>query len=127
MTVEILHTEKAPAAIGPYSQATVHDGKIYTSGQIPLGLDGKVVSDAIEEQAHQVLKNLSAVLEKGGSDLNSVIKTTVFLTDLGQFATVNEIYGQYFKDHHPARSTVQVAALPLGVQVEIEAVAVVKK
>jgi len=121
---EIVQTSDAPAAVGPYSQAIKLGDILYTSGQIPLDpKSGEVVSNKIEEQAEQVLKNLGAVLREAGLDYASVVKTTIFLTDLGAFKAVNEIYAKYFGDSLPARSTVQVAALPLGVQIEIEAVA----
>lgn len=123
MPLNTVKTNLAPAAIGPYSQAVIVDGKIYTSGQIPLNCDGQLVEGGIEAQTHQVFKNLQAVLAEGASDLNKVIKTTVFVQDLADFQTVNTIYAEYFGEHAPARSTIQVAALPLGSLIEIEAVA----
>lgn len=126
MTIESVSTNRAPAAIGPYSQATLVDGRIYTSGQIPLDLYGKMVDGGIEAQTHQVFANLIAVLEEAGSGLDRVIKTTVFVQDLMDFQTVNAIYAEHFGGHKPARSTVQVAALPLGCLVEIEAIALVR-
>lgn len=118
-------TGDAPAAIGPYAQATVANGFVFTAGQIPLDPEtGEVVSGGIAEQTDRVMKNLAAVLEAAGSSLSNVVKTTCFLTDLGDFAAFNEVYGQYFGDTRPARSTVQVAALPRGVNVEVECVAV---
>ncbi|WP_442955854.1 RidA family protein [Paenibacillus sp. y28] len=126
MAIEIVSTQKAPAAIGPYSQATALGNLLFTSGQIPLGTDGQLVSGGIEEQTHQVFRNLTAVLEAGGSGLDQVLKATVFLKDMNQFAAVNAIYAEYFGDHKPARSTVEVARLPKDVLVEIELIALRK-
>ncbi|MEM6823211.1 MAG: RidA family protein [Verrucomicrobiota bacterium] len=127
MKREEISTTKAPAAIGPYSQAVATDQMLYTAGQIPLKPDtGELVGEGIEEQTRQVLKNLKEVLFAGGADFDSVVKTTIFLTDLGQFAVVNGIYKEFFGKTKPARSTIQVSALPKGAQVEIEAVALVK-
>ncbi len=123
MTIQYVSTSKAPAAIGPYSQAVRQGNHIFSSGQIPLNLDGKIVSGGIEAQTRRVLDNLSAILAAEKVGLANVIKTTVFLTDLADFATMNTIYGEYFGQHKPARSTIQVAALPLGSLLEIEAVA----
>lgn len=123
-TLETIKTDGAPAAIGPYSQGIKGGGLLFTAGQIPLDpATMKPVSGGIREQSEQVMKNLAAVLEAGGSRLDRVVKTTCFLTDLGNFATFNEIYGKAFGDNAPARSTVQVAALPMGVLVEVECVA----
>lgn len=124
--LEKIYTDQAPAAIGPYSQAIKIENTLYTSGQIPVDpTNGKVISTKITEQAQQVMKNLQAVLEEGGSNLNSVIKTTCFLTDMADFAAFNEVYGSYFGDHKPARSCVAVKELPLNVRVEVEAIAVI--
>ena len=124
--LEKIYTDQAPAAIGPYSQAIKIENTLYTSGQIPVDpTNGKVISTEITEQAQQVMKNLQAVLEEGGSNLNSVIKTTCFLTDMTDFAAFNEVYGSYFGDHKPARSCVAVKELPLNVRVEVEAIAVI--
>ncbi len=128
MTVnrEIISTSHAPAAVGPYSQAVRVAGFIHTAGQIPLVPEtGKMVEGDIEAQTKQVMQNLSSVLEAGNSSLSNIVKTTIFVTDLADFAKINKVYGSYFTDAPPARSTVQVAALPLGAKVEIEAVAVV--
>ncbi|NOU98325.1 deaminase [Paenibacillus sp. LMG 31456] len=125
MALDIIATKQAPAAIGPYSQAVRFGELLFTSGQIPLGLDGQVVDGGIEEQTHQVFRNLKAVLEAGGSSFNRVIKATVFIKDMNQFAQVNQIYADYFGDHKPARSTVEVARLPRDVFVEIELIATV--
>ncbi|MBE6893537.1 MAG: RidA family protein [Ruminococcaceae bacterium] len=117
-----IHTEKAPAAIGPYSQAIDVGEMIFTSGQIPVAPDGSV-SDDISEQTRQALLNLKAVVEAGGSSFDKVIKTTVFITDMAQFGAINAVYSEFFTEPYPARSCVQVAALPKGVSIEIEAVA----
>jgi 2-iminobutanoate/2-iminopropanoate deaminase len=114
----------APAAIGPYSQAIRANGWVFVSGQIPLDPEtGQIVAGGIGAQADRALRSLQAVLEASGSGLARVVKTTIYLTDLGDFAEVNEIYGRFFPQAPPARATVQVAALPRGVGVEIEAVA----
>ena len=117
-----IHTDLAPAAIGPYSQGIDIGSLVYTSGQIPVAPDGTVSAD-ISQQTQQALINLKAVLEASGSSLDKVIKTTVFITDMTQFGAINEVYAQYFRQPYPARSCVQVAALPKGVGIEIEAVA----
>jgi len=122
---EVIHSDDAPRAIGPYSQAIRAGNMLFCSGQI--GLDpraGKLVSDAVADQARQVMLNLRAVLEAAGAGLERVAKTTIYLTDLADFQVVNEVYGSFFASQPPARATVQVAALPLGSRVEIEAVAV---
>lgn len=121
----VVQTDQAPRAVGPYSQAIVADGFVFTSGQIPLSPStGKLVEGDIGEQAHQVMRNLQAVLLAAGSDLSRAVKTTVFLADINDFKVVNEIYAGYFTGAvPPARSTVQVAALPLGARIEIELVA----
>lgn len=122
---EIIATAKAPVAIGPYSQAVQIGDLIYTAGQIPLVPEtGKLVEGGIEEQTRQVMQNLAHVLEAAGSSLNQVVKSTIFVTNLADFAVINQVYGSFFAENPPARSTVQVAALPLGAQVEIEMVAV---
>lgn len=118
-----IQTDKAPQAIGPYSQAIQMVDLVYTSGQIPLRPDGTMVEGDIEVQTKQVMENLTAVLEASDSSLTKVVKTTIFLTNLGDFDKVNAVYGQYFSEHQPARSCVQVAALPKGARIEIEAVA----
>ncbi|KAL8287379.1 hypothetical protein RQP46_003831 [Phenoliferia psychrophenolica] len=121
-------TENAPSAIGPYSQAIKTDSLIFLSGCIPLDpATMKVVDGGVEEQTTQALKNLSAVVEAAGSDLSKVVKTTVFLQSLGDFAKVNAIYAAHFAPYKPARSCVEVAKLPLGVLVEIEAIATYTK
>ncbi|MDR3248709.1 MAG: RidA family protein [Treponema sp.] len=118
-----IQTNKAPAAIGPYSQAISTGGLLFTSGQIPLSPEsGEVVGTTINEQTEQVLQNLKAVLEEGGSSFARVLKTTCFLSDMGNFAAFNEVYAKYFTEK-PARSTVAVKQLPRNVLVEVEAVA----
>jgi 2-iminobutanoate/2-iminopropanoate deaminase len=119
-------TEAAPAAIGPYSQAIVYNGIAYLSGQIPLDpKTGQIVEGGIEEQTVRVMENLSAVLEACGSNLAMVLKTTIYVKDLNDFAKVNEVYGRYFHTNPPARATVEVARLPRDAKVEIEAIAAV--
>ena len=123
MTRTPINTDNAPAAIGTYSQAIRHGDTVYISGQIPVDpATGKVVSDDIEAQIEQVFKNLAAVAAAAGSDLDRALKVTVFLTDLTHFAKVNETMARYFGEPYPARAAVQVAGLPLGVQVEADAV-----
>jgi 2-iminobutanoate/2-iminopropanoate deaminase len=123
---EIISTEKAPGAIGPYSQAIKAGGMVYCSGQIPIDpITGEFVSNEIAEQTEQVLKNLSAVLEAAGTSLGNVVKTTVFLADMSDFAVMNEVYGRYFSENKPARATVQAARLPRDAKVEIECIAAV--
>ena len=122
----IIATEKAPAAMGPYSQATATGNLVFTAGQIPLDPEsGQLVKGDIEAQTHRVLKNIVALLQEAGSSLATVIKTTVFMTDLANFKRMNTVYAEYFASEPPARSTVQVAALPLGAQIEIECVALI--
>jgi 2-iminobutanoate/2-iminopropanoate deaminase len=124
MSVQILATDGAPAAIGPYSQATIAGGFLFTAGQIPLDpTSGEIVAGEIEEQTRQVLANLAAVLKKAGCDWSDVVKTTVFLLDMADFPRFNEIYAAVLGSARPARSTVQVAALPRGVGVEVELIA----
>lgn len=124
-TKSIIETSKAPAAIGPYSQAIEVNGMIYTSGTIPLDPQTmEIVGDSIEAQTERVMESLKALLEDAGSGLDRVVKTTCFLDDLGNFAAFNEIYARYFGDSKPARSTVEVAGLPKAVKVEVEAVAI---
>jgi 2-iminobutanoate/2-iminopropanoate deaminase len=120
--LDIIATTEAPAAIGPYSQAVRFGNLLFTSGQIPLGLDGQIVAGGIVEQTHQVFQNLQAVLKGSGCVLSDVIKATVFIKDMNQFSALNEVYSSYFGDHKPARSTVEVARLPRDVLVEIELV-----
>ncbi len=120
----IIHSAGAPGAVGPYSQATSFGELLFTAGQIPLDpVSGQLVGGGIEDQTRRVLLNLEAVLEAGGSDLSRVLKTTVFLTDLGDFTAMNSVYAEFFKESPPARSTVQVSGLPKAAIVEIEAIA----
>ena len=117
-------TDAAPAAIGPYSQAVVVDGFVFCSGQIPLDPSTMELLDGdVSEQTDLVLRNLAAVLEASGASLQSVVKTTVFLKDMGDFAAMNEVYARHFGEHRPARAAVQAAALPKDVDVEIECIA----
>jgi len=119
-----VRTDKAPAAIGPYSQAVRSGGFLFCSGQIPLDPEtGKMVEGGIEAQTERVLMNLEAVLAAGGATLAAVVKTTVFLADLADFPAMNAVYGRYFPEDPPARATVQAAGLPAGARVEIEAIA----
>lgn len=121
---KIISTPEAPAALGPYSQAVKAGNTIYCAGQIPLDpRSGEIVSGGIEIQTRRVMDNISAVLKAAGLTFANVVKTTIFLMDLGDFQKVNEIYGSYFRQDPPARSTVQVAGLPKGVGVEIEVIA----
>jgi 2-iminobutanoate/2-iminopropanoate deaminase len=121
---DIIETKMAPSPIGPYSQAVRANGFVFVSGQIPVNPDsGQVVEGGITAQAHQVMKNLSAILEAGGTGLQNVVKTTVFLTNLDDFSVFNQVYGEYFAEAKPARATVQVARLPKEVLVEVEAIA----
>jgi len=119
-----VHTDDAPAAIGPYSQAVTVDGWLFASGQIPLDpATGELVTGSVADQTDQVFKNLAAVLAEGGASLSSVVKTTVYLVDMSTFTEMNEAYARHFGDHRPARATVEVAALPKGVDVEIDVIA----
>lgn len=124
MTTRAIVTDAAPRAIGPYSQAIVTGGLVFTAGQIALDpATGEVVPGGVAEQTERVMANLRAILRAAGADLDRVVKTTVFLADMADFAAMNEVYARHFGDHRPARSTVAVAGLPRGVRVEIEAVA----
>ncbi len=119
-----VETGNAPAAIGPYSQGIIVNGMLYTAGQIPLDPKSmELVAGGIEEQTEQVMKNLAAILAAAGGTLQDVVKTTVFLLDMGEFAAMNKVYEQHFGAHKPARSTVQAARLPRDVKVEIEVIA----
>lgn len=119
-------TSKAPAAIGPYSQGIIVNNVFYSSGQIPLTAEGEMVTGDVVEQTHQVFQNLKAVLEEAGASFETVIKATVFLQDMNSFVPFNEVYGQYFSEHKPARSCVEVARLPKDSLVEIEVIALIK-
>ena len=123
----VISTDRAPKALGPYSQGVRSGELVFTAGQIPLNpATGVLNTGTIEEQTHQVLGNLGAVLEAAGSSLHHVVKTTVFLADLNDFQRMNTVYAGYFSDKPPARSTVQVSKLPLGAAIEIECIAVAK-
>ncbi len=124
MTKTIIQTPNAPAALGPYSQAVKVGNMLYLSGQVSLRPDGSLETGDITAQATQVLKNLKAVLEAGGSSLQQVVKCTCFLSDMNNFATFNEVYATFFTSDYPARSTFQVARLPRDVLIEIEAIAI---
>jgi len=125
MSKEVIQTDKAPAAIGPYSQAIKCGGMLFISGQIPVNPDsGEVVEGDIKAQTKRVLDNLKAILAAAGLDLSAVVKTTVYLSDMNDFPEMNEVYADYFSHAPPARATVQVAGLPKGVSVEIDAIAV---
>ena len=123
---ETVTTENAPGAIGPYSQAIKAGGMVFCSGQIPIDPQtGEFVSDVVSAQTEQVLKNLGEVLKAAGTSLDNVVKTTVFLADMNDFAEMNEVYGRYFSDNKPARATVQAARLPRDAKVEIDCIALV--
>jgi 2-iminobutanoate/2-iminopropanoate deaminase len=126
MATTSISTQGAPRAIGPYSQGIMANGFLFTAGQV--GFDpasGELVDGGIAEQTHRVLQNIRAILRAGGTDVDHVVKTTVFLVDMADFGLMNEVYAEFFGDHRPARSTVAVASLPRGARVEIEAVAAV--
>jgi 2-iminobutanoate/2-iminopropanoate deaminase len=123
---DIVSTENAPGAIGPYSQAIKAGNMVFCSGQIPIDVKtGEFVSEDIAEQTDQVLRNLSAVLEAAGTNLDNVVKTTVFLSDMNDFASMNEVYAKYFSENKPARATVEAARLPRDAKVEIECIALI--
>ncbi len=124
MMLAPIATTDAPQAIGPYSQAVRAGNLLFVSGQIPLPPDGGAIPESFADQARQALANLAAIVRAAGGDLSSVAKVNVYLVDLGQFQVFNEIYAAFFGEHRPARAVVQVAALPRGAQVEVEAVAV---
>jgi len=127
MSKKTVNTSAAPAAIGPYSQAVIADGFLFVSGQIPLDPEtGQIVSGSIEDEAVRVMSNLSAILEEAGVGMADIVKTTIYLTDLADFAKVNEVYGRYFSSDPPARVTVQVAGLPKGARMEIDAIAKIR-
>lgn len=124
MNMNSISTDKAPKAIGPYSQGIAASGLLFLSGQVPLDpATGQLVQGTVQEEVARVLDNLKAVLEAAGSGLHGVVRTTVYLTSLEDFTAMNEVYARYFGEHRPARSTVQVSALPRGARVEIDAIA----
>lgn len=126
MEKQIIKTDKAPGAIGPYSQGIIIGELVYTSGQIPLNPKTGEMAESIEEQTAQSLENIKAILEEAGTSMNNVIKTTVFLDDMNNFSRMNEVYGTYFTENKPARSAVQVARLPKDAKIEIEVIATLK-
>lgn len=127
MTIETINTENAPAAIGPYSQAVVANNMLFASGQIPLDpKSGEVVDGGIQVQTKQVLENMKAVVEAAGGQMADVVKVTIYIVDMQQFAIVNEVYGAYFSAPFPARACVEVSKLPKGVEVEMDAIVLLK-
>ncbi len=125
MSLELLVTDKAPSAVGPYSQGVKAGNFVFSSGQLPINPEnGQMLTGDIQEQTKQSLENVKAVLKAGGASLEDVVKVTVFVTDMGKFSLINEIYAQYFTNHKPARSLVEVSKLPLNGEIEIEAIAV---
>ncbi|WP_282629292.1 RidA family protein [Empedobacter sedimenti] len=126
MKKQIIHTGKAPQAIGPYSQGVKYNGFLYTSGQIPFNVEkNELVTTSIQDEVHQVMKNVIAILEAGGTSIDNVVKTTIFVKDLNDFNAVNEVYASYFNDtNYPARECVEVARLPRDVNVEISVIAI---
>ncbi|MGO1470441.1 MAG: RidA family protein [Tissierella sp.] len=126
MAVELIATKKAPGAVGPYSQGAKSGNMIFTSGQLPLNPEnGELLTGDIQEQAKMSLNNVKAILEEAGATLEDVVKVNVFLTDVSKFSLVNEIYGEFFSNHKPARSCVEVSKLPLNGEIEIEAIAMI--
>ena len=126
MTKEIISTENAPQAIGPYSQAVKAGNLIFISGQVPLNpKTGDLVTESIEDQARQVLDNVKSICEAAGQSLDDIVKISIFLTDLNNFAVVNDVMTEYFSEPYPARATVEVSGLPLGVNVDIEAIVLI--
>lgn len=121
--MNIIKTNSAPEAIGPYSQAVETKGFLFTSGQIPMTKDGILIDGDIKKQTHQVFKNFIATLEAANLSLNDVVKVNLFISDMNEFPIINEVYGEYFNNHKPARSCVEVKRLPLDVSIELEAVA----
>jgi 2-iminobutanoate/2-iminopropanoate deaminase len=121
-----IQTNEAPAAIGPYSQGIIVNNLFFSSGQIPLTAEGELETGDVKKQTHQVFKNLKAVLSEAGASLETVVKATVFIKNMDDFAAINEVYGEYFSDHKPARSCVEVARLPKDALIEIEVIALVK-
>ena len=126
MKKQIVHTDKAPQAIGPYSQGVKYNGFLYTSGQIPFNVEkNELVTTSIQDEVHQVMKNVITILEAGGTSIDNVVKTTIFVQDLNDFNALNEVYASYFNDeNYPARECVEVARLPRDVNVEISVIAI---
>lgn len=125
--MKIIQTNQAPQAIGPYSQAVQVGNLLYTSGQVPLTPAGEVVDGDVREQTHQVLKNITSILSEAGTNLENVVKTTIFIKNMNDFQAINEVYASYFNDHKPARSTVEVARLPKDVLIEMEVIALISE
>lgn len=126
MSLELLNTDKAPSAVGPYSQGVKAGNMVFSSGQLPIDpKTGVLLTGDIKAQAKMSLENVKAVLAAAGATMEDVVKVTVFVTDIKQFSDINEVYGQYFSNHKPARSLVEVSKLPLGGEIEIEAIAVI--
>lgn len=125
LLMKVVQTSSAPAAIGPYSQGIIVNNLFFSSGQIPLTAEGILIEGDVKTQTHQVFKNLAAVLEEAGSSFDSVVKATVFIKNMDDFGAINEVYGEYFNTHKPARSCVEVARLPKDVLLEIEVIALV--
>lgn len=121
--MKVVSTEKAPAAIGPYSQAQIVNGFVFASGQIPIIPETSALAEGLEAQAHQVFKNITELLKAAGTDISKTVKTTVFIKNMNDFAAINAIYAQYFKEPYPARSCVEVARLPKDVLLECEVIA----
>lgn len=126
MNMKVVQTNEAPAAIGPYSQGIIVNNLFFSSGQIPLTASGEMIQGDVKEQTHQVFKNLKAVLEEAGASFETVVKATVFIKNMDDFQIINNVYGEYFSVHKPARSCVEVARLPKDALVEIEVIALVK-
>jgi len=125
MEKQIINTSNAPAPIGPYNQAVRTGNFLFVSGQIPLdAASGELITSGIQDETEKVMQNLQAILKEAGMNFSNVVKSTIFVTDMGQFVRINEVYGKYFPENAPARETVQVAALPKGVHVEISVIAV---
>ncbi len=126
MTLRFLSTEKAPSAVGPYSQGVKSENIIYSSGQLPIDPEtGELSKGNIQKETRLCLENVKAVLEAGHANIENIVKVTVFVTDMNDFSEINEVYAEFFGDHKPARSLVQVAALPKGADIEIEAIAII--
>ena len=123
--IKLIHTEKAPAAVGPYSQATSANGMLFVSGQLGINPSEGKLADGFEAQTRQALENMKAILEEAGSSLDKVLAVDVFVLDMGKFATLNSIYAEYFSNHKPARAAIQVGGLPLGGLVELKCIAVI--
>ncbi len=124
--IQVIATKDAPKAIGPYSQALVSNGLVFVSGQIPfIPETGELITGSITEQTNQVLKNIAAILKEAGTELNNVVKTTVYLKDMNDFDEMNKAYGEHFSNNKPARATVQVARLPKDVSIEIDAISAI--